>query len=117
MQLEIPQDIVDITRKCQWEFTEYAEFDLSISVTKEGEILIRDMLGLWAGDRCSEDLTSEEAWTMIRKWWIDEAESRKTLEAKAQLEFEIMMKQEEVSDLEEKVKALNKKAERKRWFW
>jgi hypothetical protein len=110
MQLEIPQDIIDITRECQWELTWYAEFDLSISVDKEGKVMIRDMLGVWSGDRCSEDLHPDEAWSMIRKWWSNEQEMIDAERKKCAIE-------KNITDLQKELSALHKLAEKKKWFW
>ncbi len=110
MQLEIPQDIIDITKECQWELTQYAEFDLSLSVDDKGQIVVRDMLGVWSGDRCSEDLTPTEAWIMIRKWWSDEQEQIKAERKKCAIEKNIKALQNELN-------TLHKLAEKKKWFW
>ena len=110
MQLEIPQDIIDITKECQWEIPQYAEFDISITVSREGEIMVRDMLGVWSGDKCSVDLTPEEAWSIIRKWWENEQDNIAAVEYKNKLE-------EQITKLQYEVEKLNKTAKKKKWFW
>ena len=115
MQIEIPRDIQQIMEEAP-QLSGYDEFMVEI-VIEGGEYFIRDGIGVWADHLAYESLKPDRAWRIMRKWWADEAESRKTLEAKTQLEFEIMMKEEEVSELKEKVKALDDKAETRRWFW
>ena len=110
MQLEIPQDIIDITRECQWELTQYAEFDLSLSVNEKGEIIVRDMLGVWSGEQCAEDLNPLEAWSMIRKWWKDEQEQIDAERKKCEIEKNIVALQNELD-------TLHKLAQKKKWFW
>ena len=115
MQIEIPRDIQEIMEQAP-QISGYDEFMVEI-VIENGEYFIRDGIGVWADHLAYESLEPDRAWRIMRKWWADEAESRKTLEVKTQLEFEIMMKEEEVSNLKEKVKSLDAKAETRRWFW
>jgi hypothetical protein len=115
MQIEIPSDIQEIMEKAPL-ISGYDEFMVEIAID-EGKVFIRDGIGVWANDLAFENLEIERAWRIMRKWWADEAESRKALEVKTQLEFQIMMKEEEVHSLKETIKALDKKAETKKWFW
>ena len=108
MQLEIPQDIIDINRECVWELTEYAEFDISISVDKQGKAVLRDMLGMWNSE--CDDLQPEVAWNMIRKWWSNEQERVNAARRKEHIENKIKVLQEELT-------AIDEIAEKKKWFW
>jgi hypothetical protein len=108
MQLEIPQDIIDINRECVWELTEYAEFDISISVDKQGKVVIRDMLGMWSS-QCN-DLQPEVAWELIRKWWADEEENIAAKQTKRGIEKQIAQLQKDLDTLESTAK-------KKKWFW
>jgi hypothetical protein len=106
---EIPQDILDITRQCHWELSDYHEFDLSITVNKEGEVMVRDMLGLWDSDYAT-DRQPDVAWKLIRKWWADEEENIAAKQTKRDIENQITQLQKELGTLESTAK-------KKKWFW
>ena len=108
MQLEIPQDIVDIIRKCHWEFDDYTEMCIDISVSKHGNIVVRDMIGCW--DELGEDRTPEVAWQKIREWWANEESSRDHHAKRKELEAKIKKLQKQVEDLD-------KTAKKRKWFW
>jgi len=110
MQFEIPQDIIDITRQCHWELSDYHEFDISLTVSKDGKVMVRDMLGLWADDKYEEDLMPEEAWSTIRKWWADEEENIAAKQTKQDIKNQI-------AELQKDLETLETTAKKKKWFW
>jgi hypothetical protein len=107
--LEIPQDIIDITKKCQWDLIEYAEFDLSIAIDKNGDIGVRDMIGVWDPDYAT-DRQPDVAWELIRKWWADEEENIAAKQTKRDIENQIAQLQKDLGTLESTAK-------KKKWFW
>lgn len=108
MQLEIPQDIVDIVRECQWEHSEYTEMCIDLSVSKDGKIVIRDMIGCW--DELGEDRTPTIAWQKIRTWWANEEANRNHFAKREELNAEIKRLQKQVEDLDNTAK-------KRKWFW
>ena len=110
MQFEIPQDIIEITRQCHWELSDYHEFDISLTVSKNGKVMVRDMLGLWADDKYTEDLMPEEAWSIIRKWWADEEENISAKQTKQDIKNQI-------AELQKDLETLETTAKKKKWFW
>ena len=107
---EIPQDILDITRQCHCELTDYHEFDISITVNKEGEVMVRDMLGLWADERFTQEIIPAEAWSMIRAWWKSQQDRLDAVRRKTLIEQDIVALQKELN-------AIDRVAEKKKWFW
>ena len=109
--LEIPQDVLDIMRECCWENDgKYCEFDISLSITKDGDIQVKDGIGLWGGDMYAEDMQPTTAWETIRKWWEDEADNIKAQQAKKSIESQIAELQKDLVNLESTAK-------KKKWFW
>tara|TARA_S200002703_G_scaffold421_1_gene716 strand:+ start:531 stop:860 length:330 start_codon:yes stop_codon:yes gene_type:complete len=108
MKIEIPQDILDIMHKTQFEHDEYCEFDLSINISREGNIIVRDLLGVW-DDTCVDRLP-DTAWQMIRKWWASELESMEARKEKTAIETQI-------NELQAQLESLNTEAKKKKWLW
>ena len=108
MQIEIPQDILEILRICQYEKDEYCEFDLSLTVSREGDVMIRDLMGYW--ESTGKDVTPEECWKLVRKWWENEQDNIAAAEHKKELEKQIAKLQNEVENL-------NQTAKKRKWFW
>ena len=107
--LEVPQDIVDITKKCQWDLIEYAEFDISIAIDKNGLICVRDMMGMWDND-FGTDRQPDVAWELIRKWWADEEENIAAKQTKQEIKNQI-------AELQKDLETLETTAKKKKWFW
>jgi len=110
-KLEIPQDILDIIHKTQYEYDdEYCEFSVDITVDKTGNIKVRDLMGIWTDEHHAEDLEPAKAWDLIRKWWKNEQDNISAFKHKRELERQIAKLQSEVENL-------NKTAKKKKWFW
>ena len=110
MQLDIPSDILDIMRKTQYEHDEYIEFGLDVSINREGEFVIRDMMGMWQGSDYAKDMKPEEAWPAIRKWWANELDSMSAQAKKDEIK-------EQIKALQSKLDGLEETAKKRRWFW
>ena len=110
MQLEIPSDILDIMHKTQYEHDEYFEFGLDISVTREGEFVIRDMMGMWQGSDYARDMKPEIAWNTIRKWWANEQDNMSAQAKKDEIK-------EQIKALQSKLDGLEETAKKRKWFW
>ena len=110
MQLEIPQDIIDILHDTQYVHDEYFEFGIDVSVSREGEVRVRDMLGTWQGSNYATDMKPEVAWETIRKWWANEQENLSAQGEKAKIE-------EQIVALQTKLKGLEERAKKKKWLW
>lgn len=106
--IEIPQDIIEILRVCQYERDEYCDFDISLTVSREGNVVVRDLMGYW--EDTGEDVTPENCWKLIRKWWENEQENIAATEHKKALEKQIAKLQKEVENL-------NQTAKKRKWFW
>ncbi|MGB0317143.1 MAG: hypothetical protein ACPGCO_08285 [Flavobacteriaceae bacterium] len=79
----------------------YAEFDLSLKVSKKGELEVWDMLGVWSGEWAEKPHTPEEAWALIADW-------RPKADKLAQLEI----LEEQVNQLKKEIGVPKKKG----WF-
>jgi|TARA_B100001939_G_scaffold43777_1_gene33837 hypothetical protein len=108
MKIEIPQDILDIMHKTQFEHDEYCEFDLSITISREGNIVVRDLLGVW--DEPGVDRLPHTAWQIIRKWWASELENMEAQKERTAIETQI-------DELQAQLESLKAKAEKKKWLW
>lgn len=109
-RLEIPQDILDIIHKTQYEHDEYCEFGIDITVDREGDIKVRDMMGIWTDKYHAEDLAPAKAWDLIRKWWRDEEDNLLHQKMKRDIE-------KQIDTLQGELKALENTAKKKKWFW
>ena len=104
--LTIPADILMIVDRAKlvWD-----DFDFTIFI-KDGTPHFCDMVGYW-DDGNYNDRTPEQTWTLVRKWWAEQAKevafNEEVIQAKENLE-------RARSDLED----LEKKAKNKNWhFW
>ena len=109
MQLEIPSDIMDIMRVAP-EYAEYVEFDISIGVDAKGQIVVRDMIGVWANADYGKDFLPDQAWAIIRKWWANEQDGLAAKEEKARIE-------KQIESLQAELKGLENTAKKRKWFW
>jgi hypothetical protein len=109
MQLDIPSDVIDIMRVAP-EYAEYVEFDISIGVNDKGQLVVRDMLGVWANDKYGEDFLPDQAWAILRKWWANEQEGLAAKEEKAKI-------QKQIEALQAELEGLENTAKKRKWFW
>jgi hypothetical protein len=111
MQIEIPSDILEIMHKTQYVHDEYCEFSIDITVNDKREVVFRDLLGVWdRRESYGSELTPEQAYTIIRKWWANEQENLIAQQEKAKI-------QEEIVALQSKLDGLEKKAKKNKWLW
>ena len=108
MKIEIPQDILDIMHKTQYEHDEYCELGVDISVSRQGNIVVRDMMGMWDAD--CKDRLPDTAWQMIRKWWANEQDM---IEAKGEKEAI----EKKIAELKQKLDTFDEKAKKNKWHW
>ena len=96
--LVIPADICKIIERENLLNNALDDFDLSIEIV-DGKVKITDMLEYIVKDFPS--LEPEEAWGLVRKWWINLLEENKVEIAISKKQKEISKLQDELVDLEE----------------
>lgn len=79
----------------------YAEFDISLKISRKGKLEVWDMLGVWSGKWADKPFTPEEAWATIADW-----------RPKADKLAQLAILEEQVYQLKKEIGEPNKKG----WF-
>ena len=103
--LVIPADVCKILERESLLDSGCDDFGLNFEI-ENGKLKVVDMLQYIRNDY--ESMEPEDAWHLVRKWWINLQEAKK-------YQIAISKKQKEIAKIQEEIAVLEKTEEKKKW--
>ena len=103
--LTVPADVCKILERESLLDSGCDDFGLNFEI-ENGKLKVVDMLQYIRNDY--ESMEPEDAWHLVRKWWINLQEAKK-------YQIAISKKQKEIAKIQEEIAVLEKTEEKKKW--